>query len=200
LEDPNSKALARVYAIAYLDAARSAGMEEPLEELTSFQDDVLARFPELHNLLTTQLLSSDQKQDLLARTVQPVSSPTFANFLRVLAEHDRLSLFSQVVHEAWLEFERRAGKKRIHVRSAIPLSDEQLHNIKQRIQSTLNLEPLLIPSVEPDLIGGLVIQVGDTVYDGSLKARLNNLHQRLQKGYLYEIQSGRDRFSSPEGN
>jgi len=200
LEDPSSQAVARVYAIAYLNAAQNAGEANPLEELTSFQTDVVGRTPQFGEILSSELFSSDQKLGLLQRTVLPAASPFFANFLKVLAEHDRLELLPQILKAASSEQERRVGQKRIQVRSAVPLSDEQLGSIKHRLQSALNLEPVLIPSVDPDLIGGLVIQVGDTVYDGSLKTRLINLRQRLQRGYVNEIQSGRDRFSSPEGN
>ncbi len=200
LEDPSSQAVARVYAIAYLNAAQNTGEASPLEELTSFQNDVVNTTPHFAGILASELFSSEQKLDLLQRTVLPVASPFFANFLKVLAQHDRLALIPQILKEAEAEHERRVGQKQIQVRSAVPLSDEQLGNIKQRLQSSLNLEPVLFPSIDPELIGGLVIQVGDTVYDGSLKTRLKNLRQRLQRGYLNEIQSGRDRFSSPEGN
>jgi len=200
LEDPSSQAVARVYASAYLNAAASAGDADPLEELSSFQNDVVTAHPQLADILSSELFSSEQKLGLLERTIFPVASPFFANFLKVLAEHDRLALIPQILNEAIAEHERRVGQKRIQVRSAVPLSDEQLGNIKQRLQSALNLTPVLFPSIDPELIGGLEIQVGDTVYDGSLKTRLKNLRQRLQRGYLNEIQSGRDRFSSPEGN
>ncbi|WP_437192303.1 ATP synthase F1 subunit delta [Planctomicrobium sp. SH527] len=200
LEDPSSQAVARVYAVAYLNAGQTAGSSNPLEDLVSFQEDVVAANPQLAELLASEVVTTEQKLGLLERTVIPAASPYFANFLKVLAEHDRLALIPVILNEARAEFERRTGKKRIQVRSAVPLSDDQLGSIRNRIQTALNLEPILIPSVDPELIGGLVIQVGDTVYDGSLKTRLKNLRQRLQKGYLHEIQSGRDRFSSPEGN
>ncbi len=200
LEDPSSQAVARVYAVAYLNAAQTAGASNPLEDLVSFQEDVVAANPQLSELLASEVVTTEQKLGLLERTVIPVASPYFANFLKVLAVHDRLALIPVILNEARAEFERRTGKKRIQVKSAVPLSDDQLGSIRNRIQTALNLEPILIPSVDSELIGGLVIQVGDTVYDGSLKTRLKNLRQRLQKGYLHEIQSGRDRFSSPEGN
>lgn len=200
LVDPSSQAVARVYATAYLNAAQNAGVTDPLEELNSFQFDVVGANPQLADVLASEMHSSEAKLDLLQRTVLPAASPLFANFIKVLAGHDRLNLIPQILHEAGLEHERRVGKRRVQISSAVPLSEEQLSTIQQRIQSALNLEPVLTPSIDPELIGGLVIQVGDTVYDGSLKTRLKNLRQRLQKGYLHEIQSGRDRFSSPEGN
>ena len=54
--------------------------------------------------------------------------------------------------------------------------------------------------VDESLIGGLVIQVGDTVYDSSLRTRIKTLAGRLTERTLNEIQSGRDRFSHPEGD
>ncbi|WP_437225393.1 ATP synthase F1 subunit delta [Planctomicrobium sp. SH661] len=200
LEDPSAQAVARVYALAYLDAALAAGEANPLEELTSFQDDVLNRNPEFAGLLTSELANTEEKLGLIERTIQPVASPFFTNFLKVLAQHGRLNLFPLVLSLAWQEQERRNGQQRVTVKSAVPLSEQQLSSIKNRLQSALNSEPILIPSVDENLIGGLVIQVGDTVYDGSLKSRLGSLRERLRKGYLHEIQSGRDRFSYPEGN
>ncbi|MGH7127771.1 MAG: F0F1 ATP synthase subunit delta [Planctomycetaceae bacterium] len=50
------------------------------------------------------------------------------------------------------------------------------------------------------MLGGMVVQIGDSVYDMSLQARLNQLRERLRKRTLHEIQSRRDRFRSAEGN
>jgi len=200
LEDPSAQAVARVYAVAYLDAAASAGVENPLEEITSFQDDVLNRNPQFAELLFSEMLAKEEKVALIEKTIQPAASPFFVQFLKVLTEHQRLNLFPAILNLAWLEQEKRAGRKRVKIQSAVPLSEQQLSSIQNRLQSALNSEPILIPSVDETLIGGLVIQVGDTVYDGSLKTRLGSLRQQLRKGYLHEIQSGRDRFSHPEGN
>ncbi|WP_437203553.1 ATP synthase F1 subunit delta [Planctomicrobium sp. SH664] len=200
LEDPSAQAVARVYAIAYLDAAKSAAVEHPLEELTSFHDDVLERNPQFAQLLTSEMIGRDDKVGLIERAIQPSATPFLANFLKVLGRHERLDLLPLILSEAWQEHERRAGQKRVQIKSAVPLSEEQLASIKSRLHSVLGSEPILLPSVNEELIGGLVIQVGDTVYDGSLSTRLKNLRQRLREGYLNEIQSGRDRFSYPEGN
>lgn len=200
LEDPSAIAVARVYAVAFLDAAQAVSAENPLEEATSFYDDVLARNPRFRDLLMSELVGEEQKVALIERTLQSGASPLFRNFLKVLARHGRLNLYASILSEAWLEQERRHNQKRVQVRSAVPLSDEQLNAIKTRLQAALASEPILIPSVDEGLIGGLVLQVGDTVFDGSLKTRLKNLRQRLRQGYLHEIQSGRDRFSHSEGN
>ena len=200
LADPSAKAVARVYAQAYLDAAKSAGESNPLEDLTSFHDDILKPNPEFARLLTSEVTSRDDKVGLIDRVVQPRASQFFTNFLRVLARHERLDLLPLILAEAWTEQERREGKRRVQLISPQPLSDEQLGQIRDRLKAALPYEPVLLTETDESLIGGLVIRVGDTIFDGSLRAWLKDLRLRLRERYLHEIQSGRDRFSSPEGN
>lgn len=200
LEDPSAKAVAHVYVNAFLDSAVGANQNELLEEFTSFNDEVLEKNPEFNSILTSEMTSVEQKLGVIDRVVRPRASTLFANFLSVLAKHERLGLLPLILAEAWTESERRSGKRRVQVKSAIALSDDQLNRIKTGLQTAIAAEPILIPSIDEELLGGLVIQVGDTVYDGSLRTRLRVLQQRLRERYLNEIQSGRDRFSSPEGN
>lgn len=198
LEDPSAKAVARMYAQAYLNAA--GGTPEALDEFTSFVDEVVQAFPDFARILTGVMTGREEKLRLIDRVVKPRGTPLFTSFLRVLGEHDRLNLLPLILGEAWLEYERRNGKQRVTVRSAAPLSDEQLQRIKTRLDAALRSEPILQPVVDESLIGGLVIQIGDTVHDGSVRTRLKNLGNRLKEKYVHEIQSGRNRFSHSEGN
>ena len=200
LADPSAKAVARVYAQAYLDAAAAAGIANPLEDLTSFHDDVLQPNPQFARLLTSEVTTQEEKLGILERVVAPRASQFLTNFLRVLARHGRLVLLPLILNEAWLEQERREGKRRVSLTSAFPLSADQLGQIVNRLRSSLPYEPVVITETDPSLLGGVVIRVGDTIFDGSLRTRLKDLQFRLRERYLHEIQSGRDRFSSPEGN
>jgi F-type H+-transporting ATPase subunit delta len=200
LEDPSSKAVARVYAVAYLDAAAASGEKNPVEEFASFQNDVIEKHPAFAELLESQAIGPDQKLGVIERVVVSKASPLFGNFLRVLARHNRLDLLPYVLEEVTLEHERRSNQTRVLVKSAKPLTDAQLNEIKDRLRSQLGFEPIVRPSVDEMLLGGVVIQIGDTVYDSSLRTRVRSLRDRLRERYLNEIQSGRNRFSSPEGN
>jgi F-type H+-transporting ATPase subunit delta len=200
LEDPSAKAVARVYAVAYLDAAASAGEQNPVEEIESFQTDVLDRQPAFHELLSSKAVGPDEKSGLLERTVVPKASQLFGNFLKVLARHDRLDLIPYITEEVKAEHEKRTNKKRVEVTSALPLTDDQLREISDRLRSQMNFDPIVRSSVDPSLLGGVIIRIGDTVYDSSLRTRIGVLRNRLRERYLNEIQSGRNRFSSAEGN
>jgi len=193
LEDPSAQAVARVYADAFLQAVGEKS-GELLEEFTSLQDDVLAKNREFSELLMGRMLSRDEKVQLIDRVIAPQASELFANFLRVLAKHDRLDLLPSILQEVHVKHEQAGGKRRVTVTSAVPLSDEAQQRIHERLSAALAFDPIVIPKVDPKVLGGLVIQVGDTVYDTSLRARLNQLRSRLRQRSLYEIQSGRDRF------
>ncbi len=200
LEDPSAKAVASVYARSFLDAAAAAGVENPLEEFTSLVDDVLGPQPDFARLLMTGATTREEKLGLIDRVIAPRASALLTNFLQVLGRRDRLDLLPLILGEAWTEHERRIGHKRVQVTSSVELTDSQRQRIEQRLQESLPFHPIVIPRVDPSLLGGMVIQIGDTVYDSSLRTRLQSLRQRLRERYLHEIQSGRNRFSSPAGN
>jgi F-type H+-transporting ATPase subunit delta len=199
MEDPSSQAVARTYADALLDSAGD-GTDGVLEELGSFVDDVLAKLPELREVFFARVIGREEKIHLIDRVFGPRTTPLVANFLRVLVRHDRLELVSLIVREARLRQEVRSGKQRVQIKTAMPLSDPAKERLRQRLAESLPFDPILETQVDPSLIGGIVIRVADTVYDSSLATRVEQLRERIQQRSLHEIQSGRDRFSSAEGN
>jgi len=198
-EDPRGESIATVYVNAYLDAS---GQESggATEELVSFVDDILESQSEFSQLLRGVSIGQDEKIQLIDRIVADRATPLFTNFLKVLARHDRLTLLPTIRRLAEAEYERRSGKRRVSVTSAAELSGQTLESIRSTLRSSLSIEPILETQVDSTLIGGLVIRVGDTVYDGSLKTQIKQLRARLRERCLNEIQRGRDRFSHPEGN
>lgn len=200
LEDPSAKAIAKSYALAFLDAAKEKGDFEALSTLTSFIDDVLDPNPKFEQLLVSPLTGRDNRLAILERSIIPQVGPVVANFLRVLSKHDRFEIIRVVVDQAWRENERREGKKRVIVKTAQPLGESELAAVGEKIKTAFDFEPVIQPETDPNMIGGLIVQVGDTVYDSSLRTRLNSLKVKLRERFANEIQGGRDRFSSPEGD
>ena len=198
-EDPRAQSIAKVYAVAYLDAA-AHDAAAAIEELTSFVVDVLGTQAEFDQLLRGNSVDQDDKLKLIDRVVSGRATPLFTNFLRVLARHDRLSLLPGIRSLAEIEFERRSGRRRVSVTSAAALTGDTLEAIRSALRTSLACEPILETRVDSTLVGGLVVRVGDTVYDGSLKTQVKQLRARLRERCLNEIQRGRDRFSHPAGN
>jgi F-type H+-transporting ATPase subunit delta len=186
LEDPGARAVATLYAQSFLSAARQHGVADCQVELHAFLDDVLGKWPEFADVLMSDTVGRDEKLGILERVVAPRSSQFFVNFLQVLVRHGRLSMLP-VIREVVVRLtEIESGKQRVRVRSARALTPSSRDEIRA--------------SVDAGLLGGMVLQVGDTVFDSSLRSRLKSLRARLVEKAFNEIQSGRDRFSHPEGD
>ncbi len=200
LEDPGALAIATMYARSYMTSAGQHGVTAPEEELNSFVDDVLEKFPEFEELLLSDSVGRDDKLAIVDRAIAPRTSEFFGNFLRVLIRHGRIAMLPMIQSVLGRLQEEAAGKRRVRVRSARPLSESSRTQIREQLRSKLGFEALLHETVDASLIGGMILQVGDTVYDSSLRSRLKELKGRLVEKALNEIQSGRDRFSHPEGD
>jgi F-type H+-transporting ATPase subunit delta len=201
MEDPSAMQIARVYAKSFLEAAKNTvGVEAALEEGQSFVDDVLAKNAEFERLLVSPTINRDDKLNLIERVVSSRGSEFFVSFLKVLARHDRLDLLPNILQAARIQSERSSGRKRVSIKTAKPLSNESRQAIGDKLRSAFAFEPILEAEIDPSLIGGMVIRVDDTVYDSSLRTRLKQLKARLRERSLHEIQTGRNRFSHPEGD
>ena len=200
LEDPGALAVASLYARSYLLSSDQPGVVDAVEELNSFVDVVMAGNPDVQEMMTSDFVSRDSKLAIVDRSIAQFCSEYFANFLRVLIRHGRIDLLPLIRKVITRVQEEAAGQRRVRIRSAAALSEKSRQQLVAQLQEKLGFEPLLQESVDESLIGGLIIQVGDTVYDSSLRSRLQQLRGRLVEKALNEIQSGRDRFSHPEGD
>lgn len=198
MENPHAGAVARVYADAFLNAIPAGQADAALREYQSFVDEVLTPQPEFARLILSETISRDQKLGLIDRVVSGRASELFTSFLRVLVRHGRLNLLTTILAQCGIEYEKRLGRIRVQVVSARPLSESMLQTISERLAAGLKIEPAVELAVDPEILGGLRIRVGDTVYDGSLRARLKQLRHRVRERSLHEIQSGRNRFSHSE--
>jgi F-type H+-transporting ATPase subunit delta len=190
--------VARRYALALVDAAQRQGaVDSVLEELGEIQRDVLKAFPRFAAVFASPRVSPPKKDKMLVDVFGSRASSLVLRFLRVLNRHERLELFDRVVREARSIWDLRNKRIPVTVRSAIPLGETQLSALRGRLAHLTGSTPILQVSIDPDLIGGLVVQFGDQRYDLSVKSSLATLRRRLIEGKTHEIQSRRDQFSHP---
>jgi F-type H+-transporting ATPase subunit delta len=193
--------VATIYARALLDAAEVNGQTETVvSELDSFVTDVFGAAPKLEAVLGSALVSPDEKCALLDKALHGKASPLFLNFLKVVARHSRLDILRPIHQAAHVLYDRMRSVVRVQVASATDLGDELRLELTESVRRMLGGTPELEAEVRPELVGGMMMRVGDTVYDGSIATRLERIRQQMIERSVHEIQSRRDRFSSPEGN
>ena len=183
------------YAQALLGAAGNAS-EECLEELRWFVKELLPQAPGLMNVLTSNFVSQDEKERLLSSALDGKASAVFVNFVKVLARNGRMPLLSSILGMADNLIREQKKQVLVHIRSAVPLDSESMNVVVERMRSILQREPVVQVEVDPSLLGGVVIRVGDTLLDGSVAARLKKFRSAMIDRSIHEIQYGRDRFHS----
>jgi len=193
--------VAGIYARALIDAAEAAGQTEAvMDELDSFVVDVVGANPRFEAVLSSALIQPDEKNALLDKALSSQASPLFLSFLKVVSRRGRLDIL-RPIHEAAHElYDNMRGITRVQVASAAELQEPVKHELADSIRRMLGGKPVLETEVWPELVGGMMMRVGDTVYDGSISTRLEKIRQEMIERSVHEIQSRRDRFSYPEGN
>jgi F-type H+-transporting ATPase subunit delta len=191
-----SPELTRNYAEALLNASGD-DINGVVEELEEIEAEVLRPYPKFAAILASSSVSESEKDRILVDTFEGKAQPTVVRFLRVLNRHGRLALLGSVIRQARAVLDRRQNRKPVTVRSAVPLDEGQIEAVKARLASMIHASPVITLEVDPSLIGGLVVQVGDDVYDASVRTRLQAIRDRLIERKTHEIQSRRDHFSYP---
>jgi F-type H+-transporting ATPase subunit delta len=190
--------VARRYAEALIRAAEHEGaVDLVLGELAELERDVLKANPRFAQILASPRVSAAQKDRILVELLENRASSLLLRFLRVLNRHDRLAYLGAVSQAARAIWDKRHARVPVQVRSAHPLDESQTQALLAQLTRLTGATPILQVSIDPTLIAGLVVQVGDLRYDASVKSRLAQLRQRLIEGKTHEIQSRRDQFSNP---
>jgi F-type H+-transporting ATPase subunit delta len=197
--DVSARRIAKVYAEALLNAADQQGnTEQVLAEFDSLVREVFEKEPRLEVLLTGAAVGRHARAELLRKVCTGRASGTFANFLQVLNDHERLHLFRPILSAAVEMYDERHRRLRVFVSSAVALPDDIRQRLQERVRARFNLEPVLITRVEPALLGGLKVRIGDKQFDGTVVSKLDGLRDQILARSSHEIQSRRDSFSTGE--
>ncbi len=196
---PTVQRVAKVYAEAlYAAAKKNNTLEEVRDELQSLLDSVSSSESAVRRFFSGGIGGRDRREETLKKVLAGQVNDVVLNFVLVLNHHDRLELLQPVVTVYSTFLEERSGKVRVQVRTATSLPDDQRERLLNQLRELTKREPILEEKVDPDLLGGLVVQVGDWRYDASVRHQLETIRNQLIESSSHEIQAGRDRFSSGE--
>lgn len=183
--------VAKVYAQAIVEAADAAGCRrEVLGELGLLARDVLPKVPEAAVVFASPKVPDEEKAALIDRIAKDRLRPTTMHSLQVLARHGRLGLLPAVVAAAERLADELDGRRQATFTTAVPLDAAEQSRILSDVEKTMkvSLTPAFI--VDPDIIGGLVVRIGDTIYDQSVATSLARLGGRLHQRNIHAIQTG----------
>jgi F-type H+-transporting ATPase subunit delta len=195
--DVGSQQVGRVYAEALLSAASKQNKAEAiLDQLDSLVKDLFAANPNFERFLASGAIRRHSKREVIESTLAGKADPLFVNFLLVLNDNDRLNAIRPIWAAYRDLYDAKQRRIRVKVRAAAPLTQSQEERLKKELHDEYKLDPILDIHTDPDLLGGMIVQVGDMVFDGTVRTRLDRLRNQLMVRSSHEIQSQRNRFSS----
>ncbi|MFQ6097393.1 MAG: F0F1 ATP synthase subunit delta [Armatimonadota bacterium] len=176
----NRKAAKR-YARALFEYARDTDAVEAMQRDLSTVCDLLKTTPEFDKFLAHPLIPEEEKRRVVEEALGAVVSGAMLGFVHLLIEHDRTDTLPAVMETYNQLADGFRGIVRARVESAVPLTDEERAAIAARIAAYQGRTPVLDVRVDPDLLGGVRIQIGHCVIDGTLRTSLDVMRERLQR-------------------
>jgi F-type H+-transporting ATPase subunit delta len=168
-----ARAFADVVFSAHLDAGRAIG---GLRQLAALYDESV----ELRRVWENPAVPADQKRKLLDAIVQRdgIDRPV-RNLIAVLIDHRRLHFLGRIVEQLEKELNARLGFAEAQISSARELQDAEKRTLESQIEKTTGKKVRATYGLDPSLLGGAVVRIGSTIYDGSVKGQLDRMKESI---------------------
>ncbi|HEY2181873.1 MAG TPA: ATP synthase F1 subunit delta [Solirubrobacteraceae bacterium] len=173
--------LAEVYARSLFEVARDQGKLDELREQLGQFADALDSNRELAVFFFSPYFSTTEKQDALDRMLDGADS-SLVNFLKLLIENHRMPIIfraRQQFHHLW---EQENKVLPVEITSAIELDQATTDDLGREIGERAGRRVTLAAHVDPDILGGIVLRVGNSILDASIRNRLEQLRRQVAQG------------------
>jgi F-type H+-transporting ATPase subunit delta len=174
--------IARNYAEVLLALARKADDAEGWGRTVREVADAVGADVTLRHFLESPRVSAEKKGEILARAFQDRLPPLFVRFLQTLLRKGRQLLLSEIANEYQTLLDAAAGRVHAQVTFARTPSEGEREAVSTGLSRTLGKQVVPHVTVDPAIIGGVVVRVGDRIMDGSVRRRLRLLRERLVYG------------------
>ena len=167
-------------ALVELQNAGVITSDEILKDLKTISD-TLKSSPDLNEVLSNPVIGIDDKKDIVDEIFKDSISLTVKNFVKVLIDKNRFSAFKYIVYAYEHELDLIKGLERVEVISAVEMKEDAKNRLKQKLEEKLKKSVMINFEQDAEIIAGLVIRIGDSVIDNSLRHKLEDLSKEMIK-------------------
>lgn len=185
-------ARARSFAAALLSLAGEGDRADAVASDLAALAGALASSADFVTLANSPEIRPEAKSEAVGRVFSGRVDELTMRFVHVLARHDALGLLSVMAEQFAMVRDAQAGRVKVEVTTAIALTNGSRSEVAIRLASALGAKIVLQDRVDPSLIGGMVVRVGDTLFDGSVRRQLDQLREQVIARGNHEIQIGRN--------
>jgi F-type H+-transporting ATPase subunit delta len=180
----SQRTVTRRYATALYQEADASGVLEAIDEDVLMLRNSIESNRELSRFFGSPVIPQEKKDTILQELLRDRVAPLILQFLRLLVEKDRETLTKEILDEYQSLRDEQRGIVDARVTVAQALTDEDREVLLEALEERTGKDVRLHIEEDPDLIGGLVVRIGDRVFDGSVRSQLNALHDRFRNAAL----------------
>jgi len=167
------------YARALLELAESEGKLDTIYKELLETVELVQKYPEIPHLLMNTTIAREEKEDFLEKILPRQTTALLLNFMKVLIKKKRfqdLALIAGAFHKL---YETKKGIQRVRVQSPLPLDEALKDKLRHALEKKMKREIVIEPEVNPEILGGLILDFEGTQIDGSFRTVLGELKQKL---------------------
>jgi F-type H+-transporting ATPase subunit delta len=167
------------YAKALMDVLYPEKAEAGLQQLQSFAS-LLSEQPDARRFLQNPAMAGERRQRLMKEIADALSfDRRVSNFVNILIDRNRLSILDEIIVAYQKLLDDRLGIVRAQVTAAQTLDSAQHRELAAKLEQITGKQVRMEVAIDPSLIGGVIAQVGSTIYDGSVRQQLQAFKSRL---------------------
>lgn len=194
--DSDEQQIGALYAKALLGAAGD-NVDEIIAQFEGVVKECLDRFPSLEKALASPRIGQDDKEAMLDRIFRDKLDKSLLNFFKILCRRGRVSSLRAIQVTASQLRNEQLGKQQVQVSSSVALTADQKSAIAAQLRQSFGKEAVLVEKIDPTLLGGVVLRIGDRVYDGSVLGRMQQMRQAVLSGVQRSMRQNFDSLMSP---
>lgn len=170
--------LARVYARSLFEVALEQGKLDLIREQLSQFAQAIAHNRDLSVFFFSPYFSREEKKSSLQRVLKD-ADPSFLRFLQLLIESHRMPVIARIKDAFQTLWEQEHRVLPVEITSAVELDQETIQGVGQSIGQRTGRRVALTARVDPDILGGIVVRVGNSILDASIRNRLEQLRRHV---------------------
>jgi F-type H+-transporting ATPase subunit delta len=175
--------LSRTYARSLLELANEGGQTQEVANDVDVLGQALAENPSFVEFLKDPGISHEERREALGRIFAGKLNVLLDRLLQIMSERGRLAILPEVLDAFEALLDEQLGKVEVDVTVAQRLGEDELEDVRRRVSKALSKDAVIHQYVDEDIIGGIILRVGDQVVDASVRRQLEAMRQRMLKGH-----------------
>ena len=143
--------------------------------------DIVKENKDFSNILRSPLVSKEEKKDLITKVFEGKLSQNMINFLKILADKDRLALLADIEKDFKVLLNEKNNILEGIVITAVPMKEEEVKELQTKLSAKYNKTVVLENEVDKSVLGGVLVRLGNEEIDGTVKTRLAKMKEQLSQ-------------------